>query len=378
MRVTIDGRMLGESGIGRYIQNIIAGLAAIDKETDYTVLSMAGDDKRLVEEVRQDNVKYQRLKSPIPIYSLKEQIRLPGIIKKTSPEVVHYPSFNLPVFMRQDCPAVVTIHDLIYYLFPDACPGRFGHLYARFMFRRVVKTATRIITVSDYTKGDIIRHMGVRPEDITVIYHGIDAVYSPVKDKARLEGVRDRHGIKGDYIFYAGTHQPRKNLVRLVKAFAGIKNKDCRTLVLSGKIEKRYCAVYDEVRRLGIEDRVRFIGVVSEQDLPALYSMARVFVFPSLYEGFGFPVLEAMACGSPVITSGVSSLPEVAGGAAVIIDPEDVGAITEAMDRVLASKDLSADLREKGLKRSRSFTWKEAAEKTLGVYRSARGFGRRN
>lgn len=366
LRVALDARMISNSGIGRYIGNLIVHLSKIDRGNTFSVLLNSGEPIPSAATAR--NLEFHTLKRSIPIYSLKEQVILPSEIKRLEPDIVHYPSFNMPFLNSR--PAVVTIHDLVYYLDRRACPHLPAHLYARLMFKMVSRLAKRIITDSEYTKKDIIKHLGVSPGKVSVIHIGVDEAYRRVEDPAVLKRVRVRHGIKGEYILYVGTHHPRKNLVRLIHAFSMLKSKGCQ-LVITGKMEERRKDVYEAPLSLGIKDRVIFTGIAPEEDLPALYTMASLFVFPSLYEGFGLPPLEAFACGTPVVSSNVTSLPEVVGDAAITIDPLDVDELARSIDKVLSSAELRSELREKGLKRAKLFNWKETAEKTLGVYYDA-------
>ncbi|MBI1911576.1 MAG: glycosyltransferase family 4 protein [Deltaproteobacteria bacterium] len=362
MKIALDARMITYTGIGRYIQNLIANLPVIAKDHQFSIL--LNNEEIDLKDLR--NISYNKLTRNIPVYSIGEQIRLPVAMNGSKPDLLHYPSFNIPVVNLK--PVVTTIHDLIYYVMPEACPNKIAHYYARFMLNMAAKRSDSIITVSIYTKNDIVKHLGVSPDKIKVIYHGVDEIYRPVKDAKTLEAVRKRYGIDGDYIFYAGNHQPRKNLRRLIEAFSILKNrKDCR-LVLTGKIDPRRAELYNSVKELGLDGRVLFIGPVPEEELPALYSMARMFVFPSLYEGFGLPPLEAMACGTPVITSNTTSLPEVVGNAGITIDPLNTKELAESMESILSSSSLRQELKEKGLKRAAEFSWERTARETLKVY----------
>jgi len=363
LKIAIDARMIRYTGIGRYIQNLVERLAATDRKNSYGILVNGADAG---EAPRGDNIRVLTARVDIPVYSLREQALLPIEMNAGRPDLLHYPSFNMPLLNGR--PYVVTIHDLIY-LDRDSCPSMSAHMYARFMFKRAVKTARRIITVSEYTKSGIVRRLGVAPDKITVIHNGVSASYRPPSARTR-ERVLSRYGIKDEFIFYAGNHQPRKNLMRLVDAFAGMKDTNLR-LVLAGKVDPRRAELYNAVRNKGLNDRVLFIGEVPEDDLPALYSGAVAFAFPSLAEGFGFPPLEAMACGAPVVSSNVTSLPEVVGDAGVMVDPLDTGSIKEGLEKVIGSPTLRSELREKGLERVKKFTWEAAAEKTLRVYEEA-------
>lgn len=361
MKVALDARMIKYTGIGRYIQNLIVGLARHKGANSYSVIvnsdgyAPAGGD----------NIVYQQTSRQIPPYSLREQVILPYEVKKTGSDMVHYPSFNMPFLNSK--PSVVTIHDLIY-LDPASCPNRAAHTYAWCMLRRAAWSARKIITISQFSKKEIVSRLGVRPDKISVIYHGVSPLYRVETDTERLACIRNKYSIPGPYILYVGNHQPRKNIKRLFDAFLMMKRYEDYTLVLTGKIDPRRQALYSEARRDGLDGRVLFLGEVPEIDLPALYSGSELFVFPSLSEGFGLPPLEAMACGAPIVSSAAMSIPEVVGDAGILIDATDTAAISEAMDRVLSSRMLREDLIAKGLDRAARFSWDEATKKTLRVY----------
>ncbi|MBI5586901.1 MAG: glycosyltransferase family 4 protein [Deltaproteobacteria bacterium] len=361
MRITIDARMIRYTGIGRYIQNLIENLCKIDGKHTFGAVVNSGDEGEIKEA---GNLEIFKTRSRIPVYSIREQVLLPSEIKRSGPDLAHYPSFNMPLL--NGTPAVATIHDLIYYLNRGSCPNALAYLYARFIFKKVVKKAQKIITVSEFTKGEVVRHLGVKADKVVVIHNGVSHLYRPV-DKEKRGEVLSKYGIKGGYIFYVGNHQPRKNLVRLVQAFSALKNRD-HQLVLTGRIDPRRADLYGAVNEKVLEGRVLCIGPVPEEDLPALYSGASVFAFPSLSEGFGLPPLEAMACGAPVVSSNATSLPEVVGEAGLLVDPLDVSSIARGIDMALASPALQSELKEKGLQRAKKFSWEAAAKKTLKVY----------
>ncbi len=363
MRITIDARMIENSGIGRYIKNLLVRLPELEPSCTFTAIV---NSNGLLPHASGGPV-VKVLDRPIPIYTLSEQLFLPFETNRARPDLIHYPSFNMPLINTR--PVVVTIHDLVYYLFEDACPGRLAHLYARTFFRIVTRAACRIIAISNHTKEDIVKHLGISPEKIDVTPMGVDDTYRPVEDEEFLKTVRERYSIKAPFVLYVGTHHPRKNLLRLVHAFSRVKAAEDMNLVITGKVEKRRSLLYNTVKELGLEERVVFTGYVPERDLPALYTMAELFVFPSLYEGFGIPPIEAMACATPVVSSNTTSLPEVVGDAAVTVDPLDVDAIAGAMERVLSSRDLKDELVEKGLRRAALFRWEDTARKTIEVYK---------
>jgi glycosyltransferase involved in cell wall biosynthesis len=275
--------------------------------------------------------------------------------------------------------SLVTVHDLGYLHFPQAHPWQ-QRFYLDLSTRWSVRVSAHVLADSAATKADLVARYGTPPDKVTVAYPGRDETMSPVLDPAEIEAVKARHGIVGDYFLYVGTLQPRKNLARLVKAFAALKPDaspapaERRTLlVLAGKRGWLYDDLFKLVSRLGLDGRVLFPGYVPDEDKAALMGGALAFVFPSLYEGFGLPVLEAQACGCPVITSTTSSLPEVAGDGALLVDPRDTRAIAMAMERVASDLALREGLIERGLAHVRQFSWTACARIVLGaVEQSAR------
>jgi glycosyltransferase involved in cell wall biosynthesis len=223
--------------------------------------------------------------------------------------------------------------------------------------------------VSEQSKADILRYLPVKAENVTVIPEAAGPSYRPM-DRAQSEEVLLRHGISFPYILYVGSIEARKNITRLLEAYAQIRGWSQKwKLVIVGATKWKYSPIFDTLQQLQLASAVHFTGHVADEDLPALYNGAAVFVFPSLYEGFGLPVLEAMACGVPVVTSNCSSLPEVAGDGAILVDPRDVNAIAAAIRRVLEELDLATGLRAKGLARARQFTWERTARETIAVYK---------
>jgi len=270
---------------------------------------------------------------------------------------------------------VLTVHDLIFLLFPEYHLPLNKWFLNRFM-PLFVRRADAIIAVSQCTKDDLIRHYAVPSEKIAVVYEGVDARFQPVTDLDALAQVQARYGLPERYILSVGTIEPRKNLTTLLEAYRTLRAQGSELkLVIVGKKGWLYEGFFRRLRELGLEGEVVLPGFVLDGDLPALYSAAELFVFPSLYEGFGLPPLEAMACGTPVIASNASSLPEVVGEAGVLIDPRDVSGLAEAMRRVLTDERLREEMQIKGLERAKQFTWGRAAAMTLEVYHSLLGRG---
>jgi glycosyltransferase involved in cell wall biosynthesis len=264
---------------------------------------------------------------------------------------------------------VVTIHDISFEHYPQFFSPR-DRLILKTLVPLSARRAAHILTVSQHAKREIVERYGLSPDKITVTYEAAGEQFRPIADPASLQVVRAKYGI-GDspFALALGNLQPRKNIARLVEAFAQYRSPLPTSLVVAGKAQWRESEVFRAVQRAGLAGRVIFPGYVDDADLPALYSAATVFVYPSLYEGFGLPPLEAMACGTPVISSNAASLPEVVGDAALLIDPNDTAALAQALHTVLAEPALHADLRRRGFDRAAQFSWQRCAAETLAVYR---------
>jgi len=261
--------------------------------------------------------------------------------------------------------SLVTVHDLGYLAFPEAHPPR-QRLYLDWSTRWNVRIATHVLADSQATRDAIVEAYHVAPDKITVVYPGYDAALKPVCDPQALAAVRARYGIPGDYVLAIGRIQPRKNLTRLVNAFAQVLSQHPDlTLVLAGPTGWLAEPLLAHVRAQGLEQRVHFPGYIAEEDKAALISGARVFAYPSLYEGFGFPALEAQACETPLLASNTTSLPEVAGDGALLVDPLDEDAITQGLLRLLGDNDLRQTLVARGRANLGRFSWEKAAKKVL-------------
>jgi glycosyltransferase involved in cell wall biosynthesis len=301
----------------------------------------------------------------IPFPRLWTHVRLSLEMATRTPDVLFVPAHVLPLVHPSR--SVVTVHDLGYIHYPEA-HTRWDRWYLQWSTSYNVHHARRVIADSQATKGDLIKYCSAAPDEIHVIYPGYDRAFAPVRDPSRLAAVRERYGLTNAYAIHVGTLQPRKNLSTLLNAFAVVAQQRAELhLALVGKKGWLYEPLYAQAQRLGLQQRVHFIGYVPREDLPALLTAARVFLLPSLYEGFGLPVLEAMACETPVICSNVSSLPEVAGDAAILLDPRDTSAWAEALERLLGDESLRATLAERGLRQVTRFCWEQCAQQTLAV-----------
>lgn len=281
-------------------------------------------------------------------------------------DLFHATDFFLPP-VQPGTRTVVTVHDLSFVREPETTmPGMSRHLNE--WVPRSVRQADHVIAVSEATRQDLIELYQTPPQKISVLYHGVTPDFQPVLEPDRLAAVRHKYGLgQQPFILSVGTIQPRKNYQRLIQAFAALN--PALALVIVGSKGWHYEAIFDEVARCGLTGRVYFLGFTADADLPALYSAASLFVYPSLYEGFGIPALEAMACGTPVIASNQSALPEVVGDAGLLVDPCDGEAWTAAISRLWADPALCQKLAQAGRARAAQFTWEGMAVKLLNLYK---------
>jgi glycosyltransferase involved in cell wall biosynthesis len=310
-----------------------------------------------------------------PIGDIWEHFWLPRILERHRVGVLHGPATLIPL-RRADYATVVTIHDLVAFLFPDTIPRKYG-MYMRWLLRHVVRRADRIISVSHNTKNDLVKILRVNPDKITVIHEAAQPSFKPIQDSKRLGEACRRYGIDRPFIYHVGNIEPRKNLVRLIKAYLILRGRlgnDVRLAITGQKgwLTKKLMKALGGVE---LGEDVIYTGYVPHEDLPLLMNAAQAFVFPSLYEGFGLPVLEAMSCGTPVVTSNISSLPEIVGDAAVLVDPHSEESIALGMQKVLEDKELRRRLRREGLAQAGRFSWEKAALSTLEVYRDVYHLG---
>ncbi|GIK43019.1 MAG: glycosyl transferase family 1 [Chloroflexota bacterium] len=358
------------AGIGRYSRELVRALAALPLETDGPQfhLFVAAASKVVQPELPGLNFTWQPTRLTERWLSrLWYRLHLPLPIETwTGPlDLFHATDFFLPP-VRRGTRTIVTIHDLSFVRLPETVmPGMTNHLNRWVPLS--VKRADHVIAVSEATRQDLIELYQTPPEKISVLYHGVTPDFKPVIEPDKLSAVRQKYDLgQQPFILSVGTIQPRKNYQRLIQAFAALD--PALALVIVGSRGWNYADVFAEVARQGLEERVHFLGFVADADLPALYSAASLFVYPSLYEGFGLPVLEAMACGTPVIVANQSALPEVVGEAGLLIDPGNVEAIAAAMARVLTDTTLSRHMAQAGQARAACFTWPGMAAKLLNLY----------
>ncbi len=298
-----------------------------------------------------------------------ENVILPFFLKRNGYQLYHSTAYVLPFFIRT--PGIATVHDLIALDHPGLCKNSTA-IYFRLCLPQTIKKAAKIIVVSDTVKRDLLRTFtGISPERSKTIYHGLSSRFKPVKDMDRLAACRSKYKLPDRYLIFVGNIEPKKNIVKLLRSFQllisdyGLEHK----LVIVGKKGWKYSDVFRFIRQTALDDRIIFTGYADDQDIPVLYSMADVCLFPSLYEGFGLPVIEAMACGCPVVVSNRGALPEISREITPPLLPEDVAGIAAQTHRLIEDAAYRHSVIEKGLRHSAQFSWEKAAEQTLQVYR---------
>ena len=369
MRIGIDVRKLRDFGIGTYIRNLLRHLARLDRETEYVLLARPEDCAAL----RCIGENFRAVPESAGNYSVAEQLKIPLALRRERVDLFHAPHYVLPPLAAR--PSVVTIHDCIHLMFPQYLPSRLAFAYARASITLAARRATRVLTVSESSKRDILKFVDVPPEKIDVIYNAYDERFAVEPREEDVVRIRERYQLHDAFVLYAGNVKPHKNLGRLIEAFQLVRSRglDHLKLVLIGDDISKYAALRRAVHHHQLHKYVRFLGYVPEETLAVMYRLAGVFVFPSLYEGFGLPPLEAMASGTPVVTSNVSSLPEVAGDAALLVDPYDPEAIAGGILKVLTDAGVRRELRRKGLARAREFSWEASVRRVREIYQQVGG-----
>jgi glycosyltransferase involved in cell wall biosynthesis len=406
MRIGFDARMIAHPGIGRYIRSLLRGIIPLLGENE---LVLFGDEGRLLDSsalrpqndsdalrpqndsdalrpqndsdalwpqndkgVARNDGNVKIVQWDAPIYSLQEQISWP--FDKYGLDVVHIPHFNMPGLIgigrrKGKEKIVLTVHDLIYTKFPQNLTI-IKRVLARPIIKNSIEKADRIIAVSENTKKDIIGISACAKDKTNVIYEAADPVFRRINDINELKRIKEKYALKDNFILFVGSLKQHKNIKALISAWKLLRHKGIMPeLVVIGRYHPRERDIFNDIKTAG----VKYIGEVSGQDVPAIYNMAKLFVMPSLYEGFGLPVLEAMACGVPVCSSNAAALPEVVGDAGLLFDPYNVDDMDEKIERILSDEGLRRDLIDKGLKRVNEFSWEKAAQETFRVYERAVG-----
>ncbi|MBM4402324.1 MAG: glycosyltransferase family 4 protein [Candidatus Cloacimonetes bacterium] len=388
MKIGIDARFYGITGIGRYAKNLIKNLEELDRKNNYAIFLW----KKAFDAYHPQNPNFKKVLADYPLYSFVEQIRMPILIRRERIDLMHFTNFNVPVFYFGKY--VMTVHDLIhmeYSTFGSTTRFLPYYLLKKFIYSWAIRWAAwraqKIFVPSEDAKNDVVRKLWVKPEKVVVTYEGIDEKLKVKSEKLKVtiknsKFTLDKYKIKKPYLLYVGTMYPHKNHEQLLLAFKNlltINNQQSTTrLVLVAKVDFFSKRIKEKVAQMGLFDSVVLPGFtaqdgyVPDDDLKIIYQNADAYVFPSLKEGFGLPILEAFAAGVPVVCSNASSLPEVAGGAAIYFDPYNIDDILKKVELVLVNKELRNELVQKGYKRLRKFSWNEMAKKTLNIYEQIR------
>jgi glycosyltransferase involved in cell wall biosynthesis len=377
LRIIIDARRIADFGVGTYIRNLVRGLAGQDTENTYVLVALRPDEPELAGLPPNFVVApYRR-----PDTDWVNQYSFYFFLKELAPDLIHIPLNAVPLLMPR--PYVVTVHDMSSLIFTERWQLRKSmRLY---LFRRGLLRAERVIAVSAATRRDVENILNIPPERIRQIYDAPDPRFirpgagaEDASAETERQRLLERYQIDYPFILYAGAVRPQKNIPRLVEAFAVLRGdlenhpvyKDLHLIIIGDEISK-YPSVRRAVIKTRVEDVVRFLGFVPLDALRMFFEAASAFAFPSLYEGFGLPPLEAMAAGTPVVTSNVSSLPEVVGNAAIMVNPENVFDIARGLREVLIDESLRAEMIRKGYQQARKFSWSQTAKQVLEIYREA-------
>jgi glycosyltransferase involved in cell wall biosynthesis len=365
--IGIDARKIQDFGIGTYVRNLIRSLAAIDAENRYVLLAKPGDREGLLD--LPEN--FQVVLESSPVYSLRELAALSWQLYRHKLDLYHSTHYVLPAWVGSK--VVVTIHDVIHLLYPEFLPNNLAFLYAQRMIRRSLHRGDRVIAVSHNTKNDLMHHFEVDGRKIEVIHNGVEDVFRhrlPTEDLQRW--LRDL-GVNQPYLLFVGNPaKPHKNLDTVVQAYARARRmaQFDAPLICVGSRQGSEFKIRQRANYLGIGDKVRLLGHVAQEALPAIYQGAVLFLYPTLYEGFGLPVIEAMASGVAVITSNTSALKEIAEGYAHLVDPLDLDGMAKAIAHVMGNAETREKLARLGERRAEDFDWERTARRTLDVYLS--------
>ncbi|MBZ5497275.1 MAG: glycosyltransferase family 4 protein [Acidobacteriia bacterium] len=347
------------SGVGHYTAQLLGGLVQRGGWR-YALLTSRPPAGRIPQGVV---IPPQR---HFPNRSLWVQLVLPRIVARLHPRLCHFTNSVAPLALS--CPFVVTVYDMCLFLFPRLQPRK-SLLSVRSILPYVARKASAIITISHSARRDILRVLKVPAQKVHVVYAAAADEYRMIEDAAELERARRKYRLDTPFFLAVSTVEPRKNLSGLIKALAKLRRRGRKEqLILAGQLGWRYRPLLRQIEQSGLKDTVRLLGYVPDRDLPAIYNLARAVAFPSFYEGFGLPIVEAMACGTPVLTSNRSSMAEVGEGAALLVDPSSEDEIEQGMLRLVTEESLRAELRAAGLARAAQFSWARAAEETAAVY----------
>ncbi|MCY6369862.1 glycosyltransferase family 4 protein [Clostridium ganghwense] len=369
MKIGIDSRAAKwyrGTGIGTYSYQLINSLNKIDCQNKYLLF------------MPESNVCSIKFNKNYTIKNISQnmsgnfwnEVNIPNILKTKDIDLYHVPQNGIGLPKTKTCRFIITLHDIIPYKMPETVGENYLKIFTK-EIPRIIPMCDGIITVSHYSKQDIVNYFNFPPEKIFVTHLANEDIYKPLDKTKCKEFIKKTYHIEDDYILYVGGFSPRKNIVGLLEAFSNLlsklKNSNLK-LVIAGSQGKSYSIYKKRTETLGIENSVIFPGFIPLEHMPILYNASKIFVYPSLYEGFGLPPIEAMACGVPIVASKLASIPEVVGDAAMLINPHDIFQLSEAMYHIISNKDLENQLIKKSLFRSSQFSWVKTAEKTLQAY----------
>ena len=371
-KIGLDARKLQDFGIGTYIRNLVRAIAELDTAAQglrFSLLVRPEDREQLADLPPN----FELAVESAPVYSVRELITLSWQLWRQRLDLYHATHYVLPAALSPR--VVVTIHDIIHLLYPEFLPNRLAFLYARRMIHRSLTRGDRIIAVSQNTRSDLMEHFEVDGRKIEVIYNGVEDVFRRRLPEAEIERWLHSLGIKRPYLLFVGNPKPHKNLDTVVQAYARARVEapfDAPLLCVGNRSGSEF-KIRQRAEHLGIGDQVRLLGHVAQEALPAIYQGATLFLYPTLYEGFGLPVIEAMASGVAVVTSNTSALKEIAQGFAHLVDPLDIPGMAKAIAQCMSDSEHRAALARLGQRRARDFRWDQTARRTLDVYLSVLG-----
>ena len=357
---------LQRTGVPNYLYNLLINLIEMGKSDEISLLHYKNSSDPVYTHINDIVI-------PKSVLKLTNVWGFPRTIKKSNIDILHYPTHwhnqIAPYFLNSDVKKILTIHDLTTFLYPETHVRSFA-LGWNLTLKLIKNRVDFVVADSESTKNDCINYLGIPDEKVKVVHLAADTRYRPLKnkDEIRIE-LEDKYGLKIPFILSVGTLEKRKNISTLFKAFYKLKNNQIEhKLVITGGKGWKYQEIFNTLDKLDLRNDVIFTGYVPDDDLVKLYNVADMFVYPSLYEGFGLPPLEAMACGCPVITSNTSSLPEVVGDAGIMVDPEDDNGLYLEMNELIIDQDLKNTLKKKSLQRAQMFSWRKTARETWSIY----------
>lgn len=371
MKIAIEAQRIfrkKKHGMDIVALELIRHLQQIDRVNEYFIFVKQDEDNKVIEET--DN--FHIIEMPAVPYPVWEQHYLPRAIAKLAPDILHCTSNTAPV--KVNVPVVLTLHDILYMDKIDLTKGswyqRLGNLYRRWIVSRIIHQCEKIVTVSGFEKEQIDQHFSLPAGRVKTVYNALSTSFRQISDPAGVEGYRKKYHLPEQYVLYLGNTHPNKNMRNVLKAMSLLhhQHKNPLPLVMPDTDKKFLDKILQEINDPGLEAHIHLTGYIPNHELVYVYNMASLFLYPSFYESFGIPMLEAMACGIPVIASDRTGMPEVAGGAASLINPEDAAEIASAMQRLLTDDDLYAQYKNAGLRRAASFNWSTTAQQMLEVY----------